>query len=250
MPPSRTPGASPTRWTGTWTWTFSPRRTWMKSTLRCWGLVPCPYRTAGTRPEARSRRAAPFPASERFSAASLYSGMGNEPPRAREQYPARPGKPEGSSARGGGSTCPLGDGQVQLGRRGAAFLDQVEDGLLDRALVGRLAELGDLAELLEGAGDGQAGAVAVEQPGVDVGGPADGRGVAQVVGDLLDRPADRPGPGRPGPGLGERAGQGDRGQHRGRPGAEVLGGEVAAGLLLDVGVDVLGADVGPGPAAL
>ena len=44
------------------------------------------------------------------------------------------------------------------------LLDQVEDGFLDRALVGRLAGLAGLPELVQGSGDGQAGAVAVEQP--------------------------------------------------------------------------------------
>src|SRR6266542_300042 len=126
MPPWTTPGASPTRWTGTDTVTFSPRRTTRKSTWvkvprtgcrwtsrasarwrtlpswsssralapplriawpnarasidRCSGLMPWPYRTAGTRPAARTRRAAPFPVSVRDSAASWYSDMGNEPP--------------------------------------------------------------------------------------------------------------------------------------------------------------------------
>src|SRR6266511_2978596 len=47
---------------------------------RCSGLMPWPYRTAGTRPAARTRRAAPFPVSVRDSAASWYSDMGNEPP--------------------------------------------------------------------------------------------------------------------------------------------------------------------------
>jgi hypothetical protein len=161
--------------------------------------------------------------------------MGNEPPcrvrgfrgTAEPQHEIRP------------AAC-----QVEFERLVLALLDQLQHLPLDR-LVGRLADLVDLANVLQRAGDRAARPVAVEQPRVDVGAAADRRGVAQVAGDLLDRAGDGPVAG--GPRAGHRPGgrQRHRRQHGGVPGAEVLGGEVVAGQLVEVVVDVLGADVDP-----
>jgi len=88
--------------------------------------------------------------------------------------------------------------------------------------------------------------VALEHARIDVRRARDGRRVAQVAGDLVDgvrlralsgglrRARDLP-----------RDGERDRGEHRGVPRAEVLGREALARDLLDVGVDVLRAQVGP-----
>ena len=128
----------------------------------------------------------PFPASERFSAASLYSGMGDEPPRTglhTQRCPAWAGDDgEGSSGQAMRSSSGAGPCFSSIRSRTASSIGPWWAGSPAR----------HLAELLEGAGDGQAGAVAVEDARVDVGGAAHRRGVAQVVGDLLDRPADRP----------------------------------------------------------
>src|SRR6266511_4410670 len=59
---------------------------------------------------------------------------------------------------------------------GVLAADQVDDGLLDEGLHLRLV-VALPPELLQGAGDGPAGAVPVEDPGVDVRGPAHGRRV-------------------------------------------------------------------------
>src|SRR6478672_8009909 len=94
----------------------------------------------------------------------------------------------------------------------------------DRSLQLCLAHVGGPVPFARHGGDGGPVLVEVEDPRVDVGVLGDGRGVAQVVGDLLDGDLDgtlaRP---LRVPGL-VRHGQRRGGQHRGMPGAEVLGG--------------------------
>ena len=91
--------------------------------------------------------------------------------------------------------------------------------------------------------------IAVDDSGVDVGAPADGRGVAEVRGHRLHRLVIarlRP--------WGSSArvvpGERHRRQDRGVPRSEVLGAEVARRRLLDIGVDVVGAQVAPAPPLL
>src|SRR5215207_3304335 len=67
----------------------------------------------------------------------------------------------------------------------AALVDQVEDRLLELWLVDRQLAAGGVRGLLERRADDQASLVGVEDAGVDVGGLADRRGVAEVVRDLL-----------------------------------------------------------------
>jgi hypothetical protein len=90
--------------------------------------------------------------------------------------------------------------------------------------------------------------IPADDPGIDIRGPRHRRGVTQVAGHLLADPGDRPSPrGRGDGALGH--GQADRGQDGGVPGAEVLGGELAAGHFAQVVVDVGGGDIVPAPAA-
>src|SRR6476646_4687071 len=87
-------------------------------------------------------------------------------------------------------------------------------------------------------------AEAVEDAGVDVGGAADRRGVAERLGDLVDGAGD----GALGGGFGAGpllAGEGDRGEDGPVPGAKILRRELLADLLVDVLVDLVGADVDP-----
>jgi hypothetical protein len=96
--------------------------------------------------------------------------------------------------------------------------------------------------------------VEVDDPRVDVAGAADGRGVAELVRDLLDDLGDGPLARRRALGVG-RDGQADRRHDGRRPGAEVLGGVVAAGDGAQVVVDVAALHVdprrsAPGPAAV
>ena len=135
--------------------------------------------------------------------------------------------------------------------RGGALVDQVQHGGLELGLVDRqLARLDLLRDALERGPDGQAGVEGVEHARVDVGRAADRGRVAEVPGHLLDRAVDRALARRPGRRRRARHGECDR-RERGRvPGAEVLRGEVAAGRVLEVLVDVLGADVAPAAARL
>ncbi len=99
----------------------------------------------------------------------------------------------------------------------------------------------------EGAGDGVAAVVALDDARVDVGGPADGGGVAEVLGDLPDHAGH--GPAAAG-GRGSRDrgdGQADRRQHGRVPGPEVLGADVQAGQVLEVLVDVRAVELVPAP---
>ena len=124
--------------------------------------------------------------------------------------------------------------------------DQVEDGLLDRPLDRRrVVVLGDQRQR---AARSSAVVVAVEDPRVDVGGARDRRRVAEVVGDLLDGARDRPLARRSSCRRPRRDRERDGGEHGRAPRPEVLGGDVVAGGLLEVDVDVAGLDVDPAPA--
>src|SRR6185437_11581377 len=114
----------------------------------------------------------------------------------------------------------------------------------------QVAEVRVLAEVAHYRGDRAAVLVEGDDPGVDVGGAGDRRGVAQVVRHLADHPGDGALAG--GLALGPHGhGQAHRRQHGRVPGAEVLGGERAARYLTDVVVDVRGGDVVPArPAAV
>ena len=109
-----------------------------------------------------------------------------------------------------------------------------------------VARIGHLAEH---AADRQSGVETVEDARVDVRGAAHRRRVAEVARDLGDRAGlcALPG-GLRSRGRRARDGEGDGRQDRGVPGAEVLRGEVAAGDLFHVRVDVAGPHVPPAPA--
>ena len=90
--------------------------------------------------------------------------------------------------RSGGGGIDLGDAVIGAGGadgRGRLALEELQHGLLERALDGgRVAVAGLAGGAHEAVVDRLAVAVAVEDARVDVGGPRDGRRVAQVVGDL------------------------------------------------------------------
>src|SRR6267142_2679134 len=97
---------------------------------------------------------------------------------------------------------------------------------------------------LVGHGDRLAVLIRLQHRGVHVALARDGRRVAELRGDALDRPGDiafRLAARRAGPGLGQR----QRAQHRARPRAEVLGRELVAADLAQVGVDVAGVHAAP-----
>ena len=62
---------------------------------------------------------------------------------------------------------------------------ELDHSRLDRTLRRGLAEV-DIAEALQSVGDGDPGGVVVENTRIDVGRPADGRRVPEVVRDLLN----------------------------------------------------------------
>jgi len=86
--------------------------------------------------------------------------------------------------------------------------------------------------------DGVAALVPLDDPGVDVGGPAHRGGVAQVLRNLRDHPGDGALAAARGGARQRRDGQADRREHRRVPGAEVLGADVQAGQVLEVAVDL------------
>src|SRR3954454_19468199 len=106
----------------------------------------------------------------------------------------------------------------------AASFEQARDRPLDPLPLGKFVRAGVADGPLQWPVDRGPGVEGVEHPGVDVGGPADGRRVVQVTGDPLDHLVDRPAPRRLRELLRIRdLGQADRRQHRRIPGAEVLG---------------------------
>ena len=127
-----------------------------------------------------------------------------------------------------------------------ALVEEVEEGLLVFAeAVGLLFvfELFDQAFFggFDGLGGGGGGEIVFEDGGVDVALAADGGGVAEALGDLLDGFDDVA--------FGLRGGAGglvgaeqDAGEDGACPGAEVLGGEVLLGDAAEVLVDVGGVD--------
>src|SRR4051794_2880284 len=134
-------------------------------------------------------------------------------------------------------------GQAAPGRLG--LLEQAEHGTFDSTTSGELTEGRTLAERVQVRADRHAVVVVVDHARVDVGRTAHGRGVAEVVRDLLDRPRDRPLAG----GLTRRYDVGHRERHRAEhrrvPGAEVLSGEITPRDLAQVVVDVMTLDVDP-----
>ncbi len=88
----------------------------------------------------------------------------------------------------------------------------------------------------------------LQHPRVDVGRAGHRRGVAEVLGHLLDRVVHHPLAGalrRRHAALGHAGRQRDRGQHGGVPGTQVLAGVLLPGQLLHRRVEVLGAHVVP-----
>ncbi len=149
-----------------------------------------------------------------------------------------PGPGEPASGRGGASSPGHGPGAVtrlrRAGRRGACAAPPVRRRRGWRGCRRRRRRRGGRGRRRPSRPPRR-----VRSPGVDVGGPADRGGVAQVPGDLAHRPGDGPAPGglaaRDGPGHGQRHG----GHDGGVPGPEVLGADVQAGEFPEVGVDVL-----------
>src|SRR5437588_2178781 len=95
---------------------------------------------------------------------------------------------------------------------GGLAVEEIQDGVLDRALGRELAEGRPVGQAAEGSADRDPGPVAVDQTRVDVGRAAHRWRVAQVVGHLLEDPADGPLARRRAAGLlGD--GEGDGGQH-------------------------------------
>jgi monoamine oxidase len=135
-------------------------------------------------------------------------------------------------------------GDLLEGGRFAPVLYQIENRVFDRSLRCEIAALGSLPEDLERSSDGPPRQVAVEDARVDVRRLAHGRCVSEVIRHLFHRPRHCLLPGRLGPG-GGRNSKGDGGKHSRGPSAEVFGGEVSAGYLSHVVVDVGRADVDP-----
>src|SRR5918999_4759574 len=90
---------------------------------------------------------------------------------------------------------------------------------------------------------------AIEDPRVDIGSPAHGRSVPEVVGHLLHRSCYGALSGGHGACL-SGYGHGYGGQYGGAPGAKVLRAEVTLHRFLEELVDVLGLDVDPTSVAL
>src|SRR5690606_34849918 len=180
-----------------------------KSAVECSSWEPSARAAAaGTAPD----RTAAAPATAASSLRRVVTG----PPYGRRRE--RPRTPEGSG-------------------------EEVEDRLLGRCEPGPHARLGgrlrvrwDRVPALEG----------VDHLRVDVGGPADGRGVAELLRHPLDGLAHRGLPLARRPDV-LRAGQAHGGEHGAPPRAEVLRARLRAEQLLDVAVDVGGGEVRPAP---
>src|SRR6185437_5220685 len=122
---------------------------------------------------------------------------------------------------------------------------QSQDGFLRVVPGGEIAEVAVLAQLAERGSDRAAFLVPFDDARVDIGSPGHGRGIAQIAGHLPDDPGDGALAAGFTPGRGLRHGQAHGGQDGRMPGAEVLGGVVAAGYLAEVIVDVRRGDVVP-----
>lgn len=105
---------------------------------------------------------------------------------------------------------------------------QPDDGGLECAVGGRPAGRHAGAQPVHREPDRLAVQVPVDQPGIDVGGPAHRRRIAEVRGHLRHDPAHRALAGRRRRGRVAGHGQPDRGQDGGVPGPQVLGGDVLA----------------------
>src|SRR3954453_21862235 len=168
-------------------------------------------------------------------------------PEPDDPLPPQPEGPDVPSTDPGGPETGESGGDALDHRRALALVDEGEHRFLDRPLMDHrvVGGLGGAHDV-----DHQPAAIGVEHARIDVGRTADRRRVAEVVRDLLDRAPHR----ALAAGLGgrdlPRHGERHRTQHGRAPGAEVLGREVVAGRVLEVGVDVLRAHVVPRPAAL
>src|SRR5690606_27251298 len=115
----------------------------------------------------------------------------------------------------------------------------------DPLAVGELAGLGAGGGTSQRGTDRLAGVEAVEEARIDVRAAGDRRRVAELLGHRPDHLPRGPGAARLRVGALRARRQLDRGEHGRVPGPEVLGRELAARELAEVGVDLLRLDVDP-----